>query len=228
MLYPLVGLYSPPVPTLPRAAQLLDQNAELAARLKVAEESLRQIKQAHEKLQTEHRHTLESKMLLEEEVRFLKNYIYGRSSEKMPGALPRRIRRCCSTRRKCSPPLRRRKRPSPSGPPPWRLMNDRSAHTVAGVKPSLRTCHAGKYSTTCHRRRSGAPTSTKECVGNRIVLSVLLVQSAITTSRRRSGWSSMCTRSTPAGTAINGSQWLRRCTAFCRNPTPAPLCWRTW
>jgi hypothetical protein len=71
------------VPTLPRAAQLLDQNAELAARLKVAEESLRQIKQAHEQLQTEHRHTLESKMLLEEEVRFLKNYIYGRSSEKL-------------------------------------------------------------------------------------------------------------------------------------------------
>jgi transposase len=74
------------VPTLPRAAQLLDQNAELAARLKVAEESLRQIKQAHEQLQTEHRHTLERKMLLEEEVRFLKDYIYGRSSEKLPGA----------------------------------------------------------------------------------------------------------------------------------------------
>ena len=74
------------MPTLPRPAQLLDQNAELAARLKVAEESLRQLKQAHEQLQAEHRHTLERKMLLEEEVRFLKDHIYGRSSEKLPGA----------------------------------------------------------------------------------------------------------------------------------------------
>ena len=70
---------------LPRPAHLLDQNAELAARLKVSEESLRQLKQAHEQLQVEHRHTLERKMLLEEEVRFLKDHIYGRSSEKLPG-----------------------------------------------------------------------------------------------------------------------------------------------
>jgi transposase len=74
------------VPSPPRPAGLLDRNAELAARLKVSEESLRQLKQAHEQLQTEHRHTLERKMLLEEEVRFLKDYIYGRSSEKLPGA----------------------------------------------------------------------------------------------------------------------------------------------
>jgi transposase len=73
------------VPALPRPAQLLDENAELAARLKVSEESLRQLKQAHEQLQAEHRHTLERKTLLEEEVRFLKNHIYGRSSEKLPG-----------------------------------------------------------------------------------------------------------------------------------------------
>jgi len=73
------------VPALPRPADLLDQNAELAARLKVSEESLRQLKQAHEQLQAEHRHTLERKMLLEEEVRFLKDHIYGRSSEKLPG-----------------------------------------------------------------------------------------------------------------------------------------------
>jgi transposase len=64
----------------------VDQNAELAARLKVSEESLRQLKQAHEQLQAEHRHTLERKLLLEEEVRFLKDQIYGRSSEKLPGA----------------------------------------------------------------------------------------------------------------------------------------------
>jgi transposase len=74
------------VPAIPRPAQILDQNAELAARLKVSEESLRQLKQAHEQLQSEHRHTLERKMLLEEEVRFLKDQIYGRSSEKLPGA----------------------------------------------------------------------------------------------------------------------------------------------
>jgi transposase len=73
------------VPAIPRPARLLDENAELAARLKVSEESLRQLKQAHEQLQAEHRHTLERKMLLEEEVRFLKDQIYGRSSEKLPG-----------------------------------------------------------------------------------------------------------------------------------------------
>jgi transposase len=71
---------------LPRPAQLLDQNAELAARLKVSEESLRQLKQAHEQLKDQHRQTLERKTLLEEEVRFLKDQIYGRSSEKLPGA----------------------------------------------------------------------------------------------------------------------------------------------
>ena len=74
------------MPAPPRPAHLLDQNAELAARLKVSEETLRQLKQAHEQLQAEHRHTLERKMLLEEEVRFLKDQIYGRSSEKLPGA----------------------------------------------------------------------------------------------------------------------------------------------
>jgi len=74
------------VPAIPRPAHLLDQNAELAARLKVSEESLRQLKQAHEQLQAQHRHTLERKLLLEEEVRFLKDQIYGRSSEKLPGA----------------------------------------------------------------------------------------------------------------------------------------------
>lgn len=74
------------MPAIPRPAHLLDQNAELAARLKVSEESLRQLKQAHEQLQAQHRHTLERKLLLEEEVRFLKDQIYGRSSEKLPGA----------------------------------------------------------------------------------------------------------------------------------------------
>ena len=73
------------MPALPRPADLLDQNAELAARLKVAEESFRQLKQAHEQLEAKHRHTLERNVLLEEELRFLKNYIYGRSSEKLPG-----------------------------------------------------------------------------------------------------------------------------------------------
>jgi transposase len=73
------------VPATPRPAHLLDKNAELAARLKVSEESLRQLKQSHEQLQAEHRQTLERKMLLEEEVRFLKDQLYGRSSEKLPG-----------------------------------------------------------------------------------------------------------------------------------------------
>jgi transposase len=71
------------VPAPPRAHQLLDQNAELSARLKVSEESLRQLRDAHEQLQVQHRQALERKGLLEEEVRWLKGQLYGRSSERL-------------------------------------------------------------------------------------------------------------------------------------------------
>jgi transposase len=71
------------VPAPPRAHPLLDQNAELAARLKVSEESLRQLREAHEQLQVQHHQALERKGLLEEEVRWLKGQLYGRSSERL-------------------------------------------------------------------------------------------------------------------------------------------------
>ena len=71
------------MPAPPRPHQLLDQNAELSARLKVSEESLRQLREAHEQLQVQHRQTLERKGLLEEEVRWLKGQLYGRSSERL-------------------------------------------------------------------------------------------------------------------------------------------------
>jgi transposase len=74
------------VPAPPRAHKLLDQNAELAARLKVSEESLRQLREAHEQLQVQHRQALERKGLLEEEVRWLKGQLYGRSSERLTDA----------------------------------------------------------------------------------------------------------------------------------------------
>ena len=71
--------------------QSLEKNAELQARLKVSEETIRQVKQAHERLkqvheqlESEHRQALERKGMLEEEVRFLKAQLYGRSSEKLP------------------------------------------------------------------------------------------------------------------------------------------------
>ena len=72
------------MPAALRHSQSLEKNAELQARLRVSEESLRQIRQAHELLQAEHRQALERKVLLEEEVRFLKAQLYGRSSEKLP------------------------------------------------------------------------------------------------------------------------------------------------
>ena len=71
------------MPAPPRSNQLLDQNAELAARLKVSEESLRQLREAHEQLQVQHHQALERKGLLEEEVRWLKGQLYGRSSERL-------------------------------------------------------------------------------------------------------------------------------------------------
>ncbi len=72
------------MPTSARPGQqVLNQNAELTARLKVSEERLRQVKDAHEQLKAEHRHALERKALLEEEVRWLKGQLFGRSSEKL-------------------------------------------------------------------------------------------------------------------------------------------------
>ena len=76
-----------PVPAPSRPAQnLLDKNAELAARLKLSEDSLRQLREAHEELQVQHRQALERKGLLEEEVRWLKGQLYGRSSERLTGS----------------------------------------------------------------------------------------------------------------------------------------------
>ena len=75
------------MPAPPRSAhQLLDQNAELAARLKVSEEALRQLREAHDQLQVQHHQALERKGLLEEEVRWLKGQLYGRSSERLTDA----------------------------------------------------------------------------------------------------------------------------------------------
>ena len=71
------------MPAPPRPTKLLDQNAELAARLKVSEESLRQLREAHEQLQVQHRQALERKGLLEEELRWFKGQLYGRSSERL-------------------------------------------------------------------------------------------------------------------------------------------------
>ena len=71
------------MPAAPRPATILEKNAELTARLKVADESLRQIKAAHEQLQAEHRQAIERKGMLEEEVRWLKGQLFGRSSEKL-------------------------------------------------------------------------------------------------------------------------------------------------
>ena len=71
------------MPAEPHHATILDKNAELAARLKVSEESLRQLKAAHEQLQAEHVQAIERKGMLEEEVRWLKGQLFGRSSERL-------------------------------------------------------------------------------------------------------------------------------------------------
>lgn len=51
--------------------------------MKVSEESLRQLREAHEQLQVQHHQALERKGLLEEELRWLKGQFYGRSSERL-------------------------------------------------------------------------------------------------------------------------------------------------
>lgn len=77
-------------------AALADKNTELAVRLKVAEEQnrllreenerLKQIELAHAQLKSEHQQTVERKVLLEEEVRWLKAQYYGRSTQRSDAA----------------------------------------------------------------------------------------------------------------------------------------------
>jgi transposase len=77
-------------------AALADKNTELAVRLKVSEEQIRllraenerlkQLEQAHEQLKSEHRQIVERKVLLEEEVRWLKAQYYGRSTQSSDAA----------------------------------------------------------------------------------------------------------------------------------------------
>ena len=75
---------------------LLNKNTELAVRLQLSEEQnrllreqnqrLKQIEQAYERLKSEHQQTVERKMLLEEEVRWLKAQYYGRSTQQADAA----------------------------------------------------------------------------------------------------------------------------------------------
>ena len=77
-------------------AALADKNTELAVRLKISEEQnrllreeaqrLKQIEQAYEQLKSEHQQTVERKVLLEEEVRWLKAQYYGRSTQSTDAA----------------------------------------------------------------------------------------------------------------------------------------------
>jgi hypothetical protein len=75
------------------AQQILDKNAELAARLKVQEHAAaerlarleaenRQLKEDNERLKSENSRYCESNVLLKEEVQWLKAQVFGRSSEK--------------------------------------------------------------------------------------------------------------------------------------------------
>jgi transposase len=77
-------------------ALLLNKNTELAVRLQLSEEQnrllrernqrLEQIEQAYERLKSEHQQTVERKVLLEEEVRWLKAQYYGRSTQQTDAA----------------------------------------------------------------------------------------------------------------------------------------------
>lgn len=81
-----------PTPARP-AQQLLDQNAELAARLRLAESLAAQrlseaeaLKQENARLKAERTHYCERVVLLEEELRWLKAHYFGASSQKLDAA----------------------------------------------------------------------------------------------------------------------------------------------
>ena len=63
------------------AQQLLDENAELAARLQVSEEQIRALRDENERLKGEANRHCERAVLLEEEVRWFKAQVFGRSAE---------------------------------------------------------------------------------------------------------------------------------------------------
>ena len=75
---------------------LANKNTELTVRLKVSEEQIRLLREenqrlkrielAHEQLKSEHQQTVERKVLLEEEVRWLKAQYYGRSTQSADAA----------------------------------------------------------------------------------------------------------------------------------------------
>jgi len=81
---------------LKNPAALATKITELSVRLNVTEEQnrllreenqrLKQIAAAHEQLKNEHQQTVERKVLLEEEVRWLKAQYYGRSTQSSDAA----------------------------------------------------------------------------------------------------------------------------------------------
>ncbi len=70
--------------------EILAKNAELASKLKLSDEQLRRLQQENEKLEvlkSENARLSERLMLLQEEVRWLKEQFFGRSSEKCPAEI---------------------------------------------------------------------------------------------------------------------------------------------
>lgn len=68
-------------PAVQNARKLLDQNAELSARLRVSEEQNRALREENERIKAEASRQCERAVLLEEEVRWLKAQVFGRSAE---------------------------------------------------------------------------------------------------------------------------------------------------
>jgi transposase len=75
---------------LKHVQDLLAQNAELAARLKISDEQLNRLQQENERLEglkPENERLTERVMLLQEEVRWFKEQFFGRSSQKSPSEI---------------------------------------------------------------------------------------------------------------------------------------------
>jgi len=75
------------LPQIKHLQEILAQNAELAARLKLSEEHNLRLQQENERLKPQNSHLSERLMLLEEEVRWYKEQFFGRSSQKSPAEM---------------------------------------------------------------------------------------------------------------------------------------------
>ena len=143
--------------------EILNRSAELAARLRLAEEHAQRLQEENQKLkalQPENQRLSERVVLLEEEVRWFKEQFFGRSSQKS-GAELSSEQKMLFNEAEVLAGLRRLRLPMPRARPRSQRMSVRPIPEA--VRRSRRICLARTSCTTCPMPRSTA--SMRVCAG---------------------------------------------------------------